>query len=525
MPVTADFYQFEKSLASSNDGKDAQPDPNVNSGALKVDKYGLPLIPQPSDDPADPLNWSNGAVLLQASILAFMGPFGHSLINPAYVTLAASFHITPQQASYTTTIAIAFAGIGPFLWVPLANVYGRRPIYLFGTLVSIAAVAGAGAAQSYGTLLVARACHGFFSCTAMALGAATAVDLFCLHERGRALGVFTVLVTNGAHLASIPGGYLALFVGWRWDFRLPAILLGVMFIIMLVAMPETLYRRGPRVVHATTSRPMRSVVVERLRIWGYHDAKHKLHATDFVQPLQMFKYPSVVFPAIYYAVAFGWASIEPALTVATIFHTNYGFNTAQNGLVLGISLMLGAFIGELFGGHALDTILRQYRQKHDGVPEPEVKLRGIWLGTVMLPAGLLVYGFTIQYKVHYIVPTIGMGIANFGLQIIATVSYSYSTDCYKVWVFLLGTLQGSISYYSMLIELGIQPLGKAIGFQFAFIIYALIALVCFTPMLWLMRYGHRTRERMGKLYRHSYTIQTKFCVFFSTGKPTYNIDL
>jgi hypothetical protein len=54
-------------------------------------------------------------------------------------------------------------------------------------------------------------------------------------------------------------------------------------------------------------------------------------------------------------VAFAWASIEPAVTVATIFHTNYGFNTAQNGLVLGISLMLGAFIGELFGGQVLDT--------------------------------------------------------------------------------------------------------------------------------------------------------------------------
>jgi hypothetical protein len=76
----------------------------------------------------------------------------------------------------------------------------------------------------------------------------------------------------------------------------------------------------------------------------------------------------------------------------------------------------------------------------------------------------------------------------------------------------------------MLIELGIQPLGKAIGFQFAFIIYALIALIFFTPMLWLMRYGHRTRERMGKSYRHSYTIQTKSCAFL-TGKPTYNIDL
>jgi hypothetical protein len=62
-----------------------------------------------------------------------------------------------------------------------------------------------------------------------------------------------------------------------------------------------------------------------------------------------------IFRPVSDAVAFAWASIEPALTVATIFHTNYGFNTAQNGLVLGISLMLGAFIGELFGGHVLDT--------------------------------------------------------------------------------------------------------------------------------------------------------------------------
>ena len=42
----------------------------------QVDKDGLPLLPQPSDDPEDPLNWPQKwkwFVLLQASTLAFLG--------------------------------------------------------------------------------------------------------------------------------------------------------------------------------------------------------------------------------------------------------------------------------------------------------------------------------------------------------------------------------------------------------------------------------------------------------------------
>jgi predicted MFS family arabinose efflux permease len=35
---------------------------------------------------------------------------------------------------------------------------------------------------------------------------------FC---RGRAMGVFTVLMTNGAHFAPILGGLLGQFLGWR----------------------------------------------------------------------------------------------------------------------------------------------------------------------------------------------------------------------------------------------------------------------------------------------------------------------
>jgi MFS family permease len=309
---------------------------------------------------------SSYLAVIVASILAFMGPFSHSIINPACENYAInhgsitdedflrrhtccffSHHSTTSQLynnncdrvcgdrSFSVGSLLFYrpaclilkgSSLGPSnSQVPLANVYGRRPVYLFGTFVSIAAVAGAGAAQSYGTLLVARACHGFFSCTAMALGAVSnffsSIHIYLIrsHVHRRLLLIFSASMNEAEHSVSslswsqtvlicplYPGespsscypkapansiyrGYLALLVGWRWDFRLSAILLGVMFVIMLVAMPETLYRRGPSVGHATGSRPMRSVVVERLHIWGYHDVKHKLHAKDFIRPLQMYE--------------------------------------------------------------------------------------------------------------------------------------------------------------------------------------------------------------------------------------------
>lgn len=80
----------------------------------------------------------------------------------------------------------------------------------------------------------------------------------------------------------------------------------------------------------------------------------------------------------------------------------------------------------------MDAILRRYRLKHGGEAEPEARLQAVWLGAAVLPAGLLIYGFGIAYKIHWAMPAVGMGMACFGLQIIATVCFTYTSDCYKV---------------------------------------------------------------------------------------------
>lgn len=61
----------------------------------KVDKHGLPLIPQPSSDPSDPLNfpqWLKIAILLQVSFLAGLGPLNQAVINPGpYLSVQAPY--------------------------------------------------------------------------------------------------------------------------------------------------------------------------------------------------------------------------------------------------------------------------------------------------------------------------------------------------------------------------------------------------------------------------------------------------
>lgn len=170
-----------------------------------------------SADGIDPLNWNRWLklwVLAQVSFLAFLGPFTQAVINSAFVPLAKDLQISIVEASYQTTIAIAFAGAAPLLWSPISNVYGRRPIFVFVTAVGIASHAAAAAAQTWGGILAARAFVGVGTSAGMGIGAAVVADMYFMHERGKYMGIYVVFVTNGAHLAAIVGGYIALDIGY-----------------------------------------------------------------------------------------------------------------------------------------------------------------------------------------------------------------------------------------------------------------------------------------------------------------------
>lgn len=268
-------------------------------------------------------------------------------------------------------------------------------------------------------------------------------------------------------------------------------------------MPETLYVRSEHALMANNpNSTARGRYLRSLRLYSNHPHLH-LKPKHFILPaLKMARYPSVLFPALYYAAQYGFASILPAVTVATIFSARFGFDTLQIGLGYGLALIIGASLGELASGMVVDAIVKRERRRLNGIdPPPEARLKAIWTGALLVPSGLLIYGFCIQYSgAHWMGALMGMGIACFGLQVLTTVCYTYAIDCYKpeasevslLFNFIRQAFGCTFAFYAV-------KLGQKIGFQFEFIFFAGCgSLLGFIPVLALMWKGREWRERLGR---------------------------
>lgn len=390
-----------------------------------LDKHGLPLVPQPSDNKDDPLNWSAAlkfAVLLQVSWLAFLGPMSAAVANPAFVPLSKVFDITIVEASYELTMYICFAGVGPLLLIPFANTYGRRPVYLAAHLVASMTNIAAGYSSSWSGLLATRAFNGIAGGTPPALGAATICDLYFMHERGFYMGVFTLFLTNGPHVAPLMGGFIAQYLGWAWCFRIPGFIQLGTFAITLFCLPETLYSRKTTGLSKPNS--YIDLITFRARL-----PNRKLHLRDFWRNLYMLKYLTVTIPGLYYMTAFGYGSVLFATTGSKLFKEFYHFNVYQTGLMLSIPLLIGCLIGEANAGWLTDWMVLRYAKKHNGERMPEARLDALWFG-LLVPVGVIIEGVCLSHyeTVSWVGAAFGMGIANLGLQAATTVTYAYTTD-------------------------------------------------------------------------------------------------
>lgn len=490
---------MEKSAAYNQGGHlEQQSSHEVEPPALKLDKHGLPLVPQPSDHPDDPLNWSIWQKTYIAGLIALLGfisQLGSALINPAFVLMSKSLHVTVQQASYCTTVFILFGGVAPLFIVPFANVYGRRIIYVIFIIIAAVGHFVSATAPTYGGVIAGRVLNGIGSSIPLGIGAATICDLFTQGERGFYMGIYTLAVTNGPHIAPIAGGYISQTLGWRWCFWIPGIIQSSLWVLLIFTLPETLFSR---VDYSALER--RSYVTKLLFHGKVLD--RPIRARDFAASLRMVKYAAVILPSIWYCTANTYGSALFAVTGSHLAAAVYKFNTEQTGLLMGIPLTVGCMVGEASAGWVSDLIINAYAKRHNGYHKPEARLYLIPL-CLLLPIGTATYGFCIQHHRPWIEAAVCMGVSGLGTQVGTTMVYTYCTDSYKPQAGEIGAVINLIkSVFAFNVGFYALPFGERVGFDVSFATLAAINAVLLLPLVFMVFKGEKIRQKQGLPKEH-----------------------
>jgi MFS family permease len=322
------------------------------------------------------------------------------------------------------------------------------------------------------------------------IGAATICDLFRQGERGLYLGIYTLCLNNGPHLAPIFGGQIALHLHWRWCFYLPGIIQGGLLIVLLFTFPETLFSRRDLEHASQTS------YISKLSFKGRIIDK-KITAKDFIAPYRMIWYWAVSVPSWFWMTANTYGSALFAVTGSHIATKLYHFDVGQTGLLMGVPLTIGCMIGEASAGWVSDRIINQYAKHHDGYRKPEMRL-ALLPGCVTLVAGIIAYGPCVEARKPWITLAICMGFAGFGTQIGATMVYTYTTDCYRPQS---PEISAVINLYKSIFAFTIGfyavPFGEHSGWNVSFPITGMICGVTLFPLVYLFFYGESVRAKQG----------------------------
>ena len=125
----------------------------------------------------------------------------------------------------------------------LADLFGRKPLFLFGVAVFLIGSAASGAAQSMEQLVIFRAIQGLGAGAVLPLVLTIIGDIFALEERAKVQGLFSGVWGISSIIGPAVGGLIVDHLSWRWVFyiNIPFGLLSAF--LLIISLKENVERK------------------------------------------------------------------------------------------------------------------------------------------------------------------------------------------------------------------------------------------------------------------------------------------
>ncbi|SCU79925.1 LAMI_0B00166g1_1 [Lachancea mirantina] len=426
---------LEKDDKGEIDKSGSASDMAAGSGSLErfddETKNGF-LVDFEDKDPQNPLNWRLSKKLFHTMIYGvatLAAQFNSTTTAPSVTHLADYFDVSREKALLGTTLYVVGVAFGPMFFAPLSEMYGRK-VGVFGPLfISMAFTLGSASSKDYSSLLVTRFFAGFFGGSPIVSSGGVIADIWPITTRAIALVFYAMFVVCGVTVGPVISALLTYQVGtdeWRWPLWLICIIQGVLLVVAALTVSESF--KG--VILAKRAKMIR----KQSGNWAYH-AKHEEWDLDFseylsvhlLRPFAMLATPIVFALALFASYVFGILYLI-VTSVPLAFELTRGWEGTVSNLPI-LSVLVGVLIGctaNIWGGLRYRKLL----EKNDGVPLPEERFPPMMMFGWLMPAGMFIFAWTSQEKIHWIAPCIGLSCMAFGFFVIFQGCLNYLVDSF-----------------------------------------------------------------------------------------------
>jgi Arabinose efflux permease len=169
-----------------------------------------------ASDPSTPVSAAGKhTILLIAVLAAFLTQFDISAVLIALPTIGAEFHMDTISLSWITMGYILAAAALLISVGKIADIYGRKRVYLYGIVVFTVASFLLTVVPTIDALVAVRILQGCGTAMIFGTGISVISSVFPPAERGRILGIYVASGFAGLTIGPFLGGLLTQNIGWR----------------------------------------------------------------------------------------------------------------------------------------------------------------------------------------------------------------------------------------------------------------------------------------------------------------------
>ncbi|OCL12678.1 major facilitator superfamily protein [Glonium stellatum] len=433
------------------------------------------------------------------TILVAIATLAVAFVSSAYTggvgQIIMQFHVSTEVVTLGVSLFVLGFAIGPLLWAPMSELWGRQLLYIITYGVLTAFNAGAAGSQNIQTLIILRFFAGAFGSSPLTNAGGVIADMFPAKQRGLAMSIFSVAPFMGPTLGPIVGGFLGETKGWRRVEGLMAIFTGALWIIGALFIPETYPPVLLRKRAMALSKKTRKIYRSRIDVNSRPVTPGQAFRTALSRPwILLIREPIVLFLSIFLAIIYGTLYMMFS-AFPIVYQQERGWSEGIGGLAfLGVAVgMLLAAIYTIFVGN------KQYvkvTDKAGGIAPPEARLPPARIGGIALPIGLFWFAWTNYPSIHFMV-SIAAGVPfGFGMVLIFLSSMNYLIDAYTI--FAASVLAASSvlrSLFGAAFPLFTTQMYSNLGIHWASSLPAFLALACVPFPLLFYKYGSAIRQR------------------------------